>query len=135
MCDIVVSEDLFLIVYCPDKYMTQEMYDEAVDDSLAALKSICNWFATSKIIKNLFNALYVDENILYFNENYANLIVLYLIAFNCNEMGILNMVRNTINLVNNFDEDDHDTIILIKLLAWYIKFKKCKALKKRYMKS
>ena len=31
---------------------------------------------------------------------------------------------NKINLDNNFDEDDPDTIILIKLLAWHSKFKK-----------
>ena len=41
-------------------------------------------------------------------------------------MGILNIDLNTINLDNNFDEDDPDTIILIRLLAWYIKFKKTK---------
>ena len=41
-------------------------------------------------------------------------------------MGILNIDLNTINLDNNFDEDDPDTIILIRLLAWYIKFKKNK---------
>ena len=50
MCDRVVSEDPFLIVYCPDIYKTQRMYDEAVDDSLAALKLIPDWFDTSKII-------------------------------------------------------------------------------------
>ena len=38
MCDRVVSEDPFLIVYCPDKYITQKMCNKAVDDSLAALK-------------------------------------------------------------------------------------------------
>ena len=41
-------------------------------------------------------------------------------------MGILNIDLNTISLDNNFDEDDPDTIILIRLLAWYIKFKKTK---------
>ena len=35
MCDRVVSEDHFLIVYCPNKYTSQRMCDEAVDDSLA----------------------------------------------------------------------------------------------------
>ena len=37
--------------------------------------------------------------------------------FNCNEMGILNIDLNNINLDNNFDESDPDTIILIRLLA------------------
>ena len=40
--DIVVSLYPFLIVYCVDKYVTQRMCDEAVDDSLAALKLIPN---------------------------------------------------------------------------------------------
>ena len=43
---------------------TQRMCDEAVNDSQAGLKLVPDWFVTSKIIKNLFNALYVDENIL-----------------------------------------------------------------------
>ena len=43
-------------------------------------------------------------------------------------MGVLNKDINT-NLDNNFDEDDSDTIILIRLLAWHSKSKKCKTLK------
>ena len=30
------------------------MCDQAVDDSLAALKLITNWFVTSKMIKNVY---------------------------------------------------------------------------------
>ena len=33
--DRVVPEDLSLIVYCSDKYITQRISDEAVDVSLA----------------------------------------------------------------------------------------------------
>ena len=42
----------------------------------------------------------------------------------------VNIVLNDITLDNNFDEDDPDTVVLIRLLAWYIKFEKRKALKK-----
>ena len=52
MCDRVVSEDPFLIVYCPNKYITPKICDEAVDDSLAALKLITDWFVRTKMIKN-----------------------------------------------------------------------------------
>ena len=45
-------------------------------------------------------------------------------------MGILNIDLNNIDLDNNFDEDDPDTIIHIRLLAWYIKLEKPKELKK-----
>ena len=100
------------------------MCDEAVDNSLAALKLTPDWSVTSKIIKNLFTALYTDENILYFDEGSGNAL------FNCNGKGILNIDLNNINLDNNFDEDDHDTIILIILLVWHIKFEKSKALEK-----
>ena len=50
MCSKVASKDLFLIAYCPDKYKTQRMCDKPVDDCLAALKFIPDWFATSKTI-------------------------------------------------------------------------------------
>ena len=45
------------------------MCDKAVDDYLAALKFVSDWFVTSKMIKILFTTLYADENILYFNED------------------------------------------------------------------
>ena len=77
------------------------------------------------MIKKLFTALYADENILYFDEDFGNVI------FNCNEIGILNIDLNCINLDdNNFDEDDPDTVIYVRLLSWHIKFEKLKAFKK-----
>ena len=125
MCDRVVPEDPSLIVHCPDKYITQRMYDKAVDDYY---ELIPDGFVTNKMIKKLYTALYAEKNILYFNENSGN------IEISCNEMAkmaILNIDLNNINLDNNFDEDDPVTIILIRRLAWHIKFEKRKALKKR----
>ena len=86
------------------------MFDEAVDDSLAALKLLPNWFVTSKMIKKLYTDLYTDENILYFNEDSGN------VAFSCNEMGNLNRDINNINADSNFGEHDPDNIIIIRLL-------------------
>ena len=40
------------------------MCDKAVDDCLAPVKFVLDWFLTSKMITILFAALYVDENIL-----------------------------------------------------------------------
>ena len=125
MCERVVSEDPFLIVYCPDKYKNKKMCDEAVDDSLAALKLILDWFVTSQMIKELYTVLYADENILYFNEDSGN------VTFCCNEMGILDIGFNNINVDNNFYEHDPDTIILTRLLAWHVKFEKRKRLKNK----
>ena len=101
------------------------MCDEAVDDYLATLKLIPDWFVTSKMIKKLCTASYADENILYFNEDSGN------VLFNCNGMGISNIDLNNVNLDSNFDEHDPDTIILIRILSWHIKFEKRKAIRKK----
>ena len=123
MCDRIISDDPFSIICVPDQYKTQQMCDKAVDDCLAALKLFPDWFGTSKKIKILFTALYANENILYFNEDSGN------VVFICNEMCILNIGINNINLDDtNYDEDDPDTISIIRLLAWHIKLQKRKAL-------
>ena len=101
------------------------MCDEAGDDCIAPLKLVRDWFVTSEMIKKLFTTLFADENILYFNEGSGDAII------NCNGIGILNKDLNDIILDDNCDEDDLDTIILIRLLAWYIESEKCKKLKKR----
>ena len=41
MCDRAISEYPLMLVYCSDKYETQRMCDEVIDDCLAAL----NFFA------------------------------------------------------------------------------------------
>ena len=68
------------------------------------------------MIKKLFTALYADENILCFDEDFGNVVI------NSNEMGILNVDLNNINLGINFDEDDPGTIIHVRLLVWHITF-------------
>ena len=101
------------------------MRNLAVDDFLVTLQLIPDCFVTRKIIKKHFIALYPDKNILYFNEDSGDVI------FKCNETGILNIDINNINLDNNFhDDDDLDTIVLMRLLAWHTIFGKRKALKK-----
>ena len=46
-------------------------------------------------------------------------------------MGILNVNLNNINLDDtNYEEDDPDTNILFRLLAWHSKFEKGKTLRK-----
>ena len=76
ICNLAVSLCFPFIVYFPYKYITQEMRDEAVNDSLAALKLIPDWFVASKMIKKLLTDLYVDENILYLMQI---LVMLYFI--------------------------------------------------------
>ena len=63
ICDIPCTS--LLIVYCPDKYKTHKMYQAAVDDCLAALKFIPDWFVTSKMYEKFNNALHANDDILY----------------------------------------------------------------------
>ena len=99
-----ISVDPFSITYVPDQYKTQQMCDKAVDDCPAALKFVPDWFVISKMINIPFAALNADDN----SGN---------VVFICNIMGIIKVDLNNINLDNNFDEDDPETIILIRLLA------------------
>ena len=116
ICDIALSLYPFLIIYCPDQYKTQIMCDESVDDSLAALKIIPDWFVTCKMIKKFYTALYADDGSVFFDEDSGD------VTFGCNENGIPSVNLNNNNLDNNFDKDDPDIIILIRLLAWHSKF-------------
>ena len=91
----------------------------------SSIKIVRDWFVTIKMTKRLLTAVYADENILYFNKDSSN------VVFNCNGMGILNIDLNNINLDDtNYDEDDPDTIILIRLLASHTKFEKGKGKEK-----
>ena len=59
----------------------------------------------------------VDDSILFFNEDSGDAIL------SCNKMDILSIDLNNINLDDtNYDEDDRETIIHVRLLARYIKF-------------
>ena len=113
------------------------MCNGAVDDSIATLKLIPDWFVTSEMIKKLFigllqvkwliklfTGLHSDENILYFDEDPGDAIS------NCKGVIIFNINLNNISLYDKFDEDDPDTVIPMRLLAWRIKFRKRKKLRK-----
>ena len=68
--------------------------------------------------------MHAADGLLFFDEDSGD------VTFCCNELDILRVNLNNINLVNDFDEDDSDNIIQIRLLAWHSNFKKHKALKK-----
>ena len=126
MCDSVGCEDPFIIVYCPDIYKTQRMCDQTIDDCLAALNFISNQFVTSKMLRKFDKVLLAADKILVFNEDFNK------VTFIANQRHILAVDLDKINLDNDkkFDEDDPDSVIHVRPLAWHSKFEKCKALKK-----
>ena len=57
--------------------------------------------------------------------------ILVLMDFIVMKWVFLIQILNNISVDNKFDEDDHDTFILIRLYTCQIKFEEPKALKKR----
>ena len=78
-----------------------------------------------KCLTVLFLKILFQQDIFLYFEDFVN------VAFSANEMGIFNIDLNNINLDGTNSEEDHpDTITIIRLLAWLIKFEIRKALKK-----
>ena len=61
------------------------------------------------MIKKLSTALSADENIPYLNEDASNVI------YSSKKMDIFSIYLKKINLFNNFDDDDPDTILIRKV--------------------
>ena len=63
MRERVLSENPCLKIYSPNKkYKTQRMYDDAVDDYLAALNFFSDWFVASKMFEKFNKALLFNED-------------------------------------------------------------------------
>ena len=112
MCDKVVSEDSFQLKYCHDKYETQETCNKSVDDFLSGLKLFLICF-----IPGLLQVKWLKNFLLFYME-----IMIYSILMKIQVMSILSY--NQMRILSK------DLNINVWLLAWHIKFEKCKAFKK-----
>ena len=63
MCDKDVSENLFTLKHCHDKYKIQKMYENAVDSCLVALKCVPGWFVPNKLIEELGSPTFCNDYI------------------------------------------------------------------------
>ena len=80
--DKVVSKDPFMIKYCLGRYRTQKSCNKAVDTFLPTLEFVPDWFVTSKMIKELYDDLFSNDDIILVNED-SNCVMLF-----GDEMGI-----------------------------------------------
>ena len=110
-----VSDDLFILKYYHDKCKSQEMCEKIADDFLPALKFVLDCFVTSKTIKKLHTDLFTGDDILFLIK-------------------ILVMPHLPIKFDVNFNRDDPETIIHVRLMVWRNKFKQRKAFKKEIYK-
>ena len=112
MNDKVVSKELFMLRYCPNKYKAQEMCDKAVDFYLITLKFVPNWFVANKMPEKLGNSVF-DNVDLFFNDVDANII-----RFLSDDLGFNTIDLNNINFdIDNCDEDDPETINHVRLIT------------------
>ena len=83
------------------------------------------------MLEKLDNALHANDDILFYSEDFDKVLF---IAF---QIHILATGIDKTNLDNDkdFNENDPDTIIRVRLLAWRSKFKKRKVLKTRLAKN
>ena len=103
----------------------QDMCDKAVDVFPPTVEFVLDWFVTRKMIKNLNDDLLSNDDIIFGNEDSNSVTLL------SDEMGCLSVDLNNINLDDvNFDEEDPETIIHDRLLAWCNRFKHEKHFKK-----
>ena len=63
------------------------------------------------MMKKLRTDLYADDGLPIFQEDSGG------VTFCCNEIGTLSVNFNNINFDNNFEKDDPNTIIAIRLMA------------------
>lgn len=53
-----------LIKYCLHRYKTQEMCEKAVNANLPTSKFVPDWFLTPKILEDLDNIAFFDDNMI-----------------------------------------------------------------------
>ena len=106
------------------------MCDKAVDDFLSVLKFVPDWYITSKMIKKLHSTLFSDDDILFFDEESVN------VTFFSDDIGILSVDLNSVNLDNaNFDVDNPEMIIHVRLMAWSNRLKQQKKILKNKLRT
>ena len=97
------------------------MSDKAVDDCLSALQFVLDWFVSSKMVEKFCRVLFAKDDIVFFDKGFGS------VTFPEVEMGILSLDLDKIYFDDvNFYENDPETIIHVRLLAWHNKFEQCK---------
>ena len=121
MCDKIVFKEPFMLKYHLDRYKTQEMCDKAIDFYLLTLKFVPDWFATSKIIEELDNAIFFNDDIV------SGDIDSDIVTFFSNGICLKSINLNNINTNHdNFDDHDPETIRDARLMGWYNRYKQAK---------
>ena len=94
------------------------MCNKAVDAFLLTLKFYPDWFNTNKILEKINNLLFSNDDVDLGDIDSD------IVTFFSHDMGLVTTDLNNINHDSkNFDENDRETIIHVRFMAWHNKFK------------
>ena len=101
-----------MLMHCLNEFQSHVMSKEAVNTCLSLLKFLPDWFVMNKILKDLDDAVFFNDNIVFVNADPDN------VTFFSNDMGLVNVDLNIVSLDdNNSVNDDPETIIHIRLFG------------------
>ena len=86
---------------------------------IKGLKFVPDWFVTKKMLEYLDNAVFFNDDIVFVNADSNN------VTFFSDDMGLVKVDVNNVSLDDvYFDDDDPETIIHVRLLAWCNRYSK-----------
>ena len=107
-----------MLKYCLDRYKTQEICDKVVDICLPTLNFLPDCFVTNEMLEKLDNIAFSIDDI-DLNDADCDNVTLF-----SNDIGLVTIDLNNINIDDdNFEEEDPETIVLIRVIVWYNRYK------------
>ena len=88
-----------MLKYCLDRCKTQKICDKAVNSYLLTLQFVSNWFLTNRMIEQIDNALFCNDNIIFGD------IGTDIATFFSNNISLNIINHNNVNLDNNNFDD------------------------------
>ena len=114
-----------MLEICFDNCKSQEMCDRTLDACLSSLKFLPDWFVTNKMLKDFDNTVFLKDEIAIVIEDSDS------VTFFSYIMDLVNLDLHNFSLDDdNFNNDDSETIIHVRLPAWCNKQKQWKTCKK-----
>ena len=125
ICDKVLFKEPFILKYYPDRYKLHKTCDKAVSFYLLALKCVSDWFALSKMIEKLDNAVFSDDYTILSDTDFD------IVTFFSNDVGLNSIKLKNVNLGDdNFGNSDPKTNNHVRLWILWINISNSKHVRK-----
>ena len=97
------------------------MCDSGANAFLIALKFVAEWSVTNELLEKLDNSVFSNVDIRSFYQFFHDLDSNFSTIFS-SDMGFSTTDLNNINLDDNFDKDDPETINHVRCMTWHNTF-------------